>query len=149
MVKINQCFILFALLSARVRSETSIAACQYGGRGVSTIPSMISQRGCTDHGDGTRCTPHSRRPVISMDGFMVAATHEPQECCIEAKTRRRMHHAHLQKNILHGHAAILLPMSPTLCAGGERGHHLDFSDDLVEGRCCIEEGELDRGKGSL
>jgi len=52
---------LFAYLLARVRSETSIAACQYGGRGGSTIPSMISQRGCTDHGDGARCTPHSRR----------------------------------------------------------------------------------------
>jgi hypothetical protein len=52
-----------------------------------------------------------------------------------------MHHAHSPKNILHGHAAILLPMSLTLCC--------DFSDDLVEGRCGIEEGELDRGYGSL
>jgi len=53
---------LFAFLLARIRSETSIAACQHGGRGGSTIPPMISHRGCTDHGDGTRCTPHSRRP---------------------------------------------------------------------------------------
>jgi hypothetical protein len=40
---------------------------------------------------------------------------------------------------------ILLTMSPTLCVGGEHGRHRDFSDDLVEGRCGIEEGELDRG----
>jgi hypothetical protein len=56
-----------------------------------------------------------------------------------------MHHAHSPKNILHGHAVILLTMSPTLCVGGEHGRHRDFSDDLVEGRCGIEEGELDRG----
>jgi hypothetical protein len=105
------------------------------------------------YGPRRRNTLHATLPttelVISTDGLTVTATHEPQECCIEAETRRRMHHAHAPKNILHSHAAILLPMSPTLCAGGERGHHRDFSNDLVEGRCGIEEGELDRGYGSL
>jgi hypothetical protein len=101
-----------------------IATCQYGGRGGSKTLSVSPKQLC---GPRRRSTLHTTlpttKPVISTDGLTVAATHEPQECCIEAETRRRMHHAHSPKNILHGHAAILLPMSTTLCAGGELGHH--------------------------
>jgi len=106
---------LFAFLLARVRSETSITACQYGGPGGSTITSMISQRGCTDHGDRTHAAQHTPNDRTSYFDRLV---HKPQEFCIEAETRRRMHHAHSPKNILHGHAVILLPMSFTFCTGG-------------------------------
>ena len=81
--------------------------------------------------DGTRRTPLSPDDRNGcFDGrFDGRGNARVPGVCMEVEKRRRMPRAHPPKDTLHGHAGNPPSHVDHACAGGECGHHPNFSDD--------------------
>jgi hypothetical protein len=97
---------LFALLLAYVRSETSIAVpC---GMGVVVAATSHGQY----HEGGRQYKAHTQNDltVVSKDGLMVAASHEPGVYVRKQRCSGGCLAPFCHQRLLNGHEAFLLPM---------------------------------------